>query len=61
MTDEGYKLPFIETSSDAKFSNNKSALTNSAFVQEVIVDMLLSGTVKQIETPPELLVLFLFL
>ena len=53
ITDEGYMLPFIETPSDAKFSNNKFALTNSAFVQEVTEEMLLSVTTKQIETPPK--------
>ena len=53
ITDEGYMLPFIETPSDAKFSNNKFALTNSAFAQEVTEEMLLSVTTKQIETPPK--------
>ena len=51
IIDEEYMLLFMETPSDAKFSNNKSALTNSAFVQEAIKDMLLSGTIKQLETP----------
>ena len=41
-------LPFIETPSEGKFSNNKSTLTYSAFVQEAIEDMLLSGTVTQV-------------
>ena len=50
IIDEEYMLLFMETP-DAKFSNNKSALTNSAFVQEALKDMLLSGTIKQLETP----------
>ena len=36
IANEGYRLLFIETRYDAKFSNDKSTLTNSAFVQEAI-------------------------
>ena len=43
-------LPFTETPSEAKLSNNKSVLTYSAFVQEAIEEMLLSGTIKQLKT-----------
>ena len=42
-------LPFTETPSEAKLSNNKSVLTYSAFVQEAIEEMLLSGTIKQLK------------
>ena len=55
MIKEGCILPFIETPSEAKFSNNKFALTNSAFVLETIDDTLLSGTIKQVKTPPEVI------
>ena len=58
--EEGCILPFIEILSEAKFSNNESALTNSAFVQEAIEDMLLSGTMKQVKTPSKLSIFFLF-
>lgn len=46
-------LPFIKRPSEAKFLNNESALTNSAFVREAIEDMLLLGTIKQAKTPVE--------
>ena len=46
-------LPFTERPSEAKFLNNESALTNSAFVREAIEDMLLLGTIKQVKTPVE--------
>ena len=52
---EEYTLPFIETPSEAKLPNNKSALTNSAFAQEAIKDMLLSGAIKQVKTLPEVI------
>ena len=51
IVEEGYMLLFTETSSEAKVSNNKSALTNFAFVQEAIEDMLLSRTIKQVKAP----------
>ena len=45
-------VSFTETPSEAKFSNNKSALTYSAFVQTAIKGMLLSETMKQLKTSP---------
>ena len=45
IIDKGYMLSFIKTLSDAKFSNSKPTLTNSAFVQEAIEEMFFSGTI----------------
>ena len=46
-------LPFIKTTSEAKFLNNTSVLTNYIFAQEAIEDMILPGTTKQVKTPPK--------
>ena len=42
---EGYKLPFLETPDTARFSNNKSAINNSKFVENSIKEMLATGTI----------------
>ena len=55
IVEEGYMLSFIETPSGAKSSDNKSTLTSSAFAQEAIEDMLLSGTIKQVKIPPKVI------
>ena len=48
----GYKIPFIETPSPIFFKNNKSAIQNSKFVEEAILDLLTSGRIKEYYMPP---------
>ena len=45
MIKNGYKVPFIETPSSTFFKNNKSALDNSDFVQETILNLLETGRI----------------
>ena len=45
MIENGYKVPFIETPSPKVFKNNKSALDNTEFVQETILDLLKTGRI----------------
>ena len=45
MIENGYKVPFIETTSSKFFKNNKSALDNSDFVQETILNILDTGRI----------------
>ena len=48
----GYRIPFIETPSSKFFKNNRSALQNSKFVEEAILDLLRSGRIKESSEPP---------
>lgn len=50
----GYRIPFIETQSSKFFKNNRSALQNSKFVEEAILDLLRSGCtcIKESSEPP---------
>ena len=45
MIENGYKVPFIETPSSKFFKNNKSALDNSDFVQETVLNLLDTGRI----------------
>ena len=55
---EGCRLPFLETPDTARFSNNKSAINNSEFVENSIKEMLTTGTItERNHSPPELLIL----
>ena len=49
---EGYRLPFLETPDTARFSNNKSAINNSKFVENSIKEMLATGTILERDHPP---------
>ena len=49
---EGYRLPFLETPDTARFSNNKSAIKNSKFVENSIKEMLATGTILEWDQPP---------
>ena len=51
----GYKLPFVDTSSNAEFKNTSSAHKNSEFAEESIKGMLRAGTVKECLTKPKVL------
>ena len=50
---EGYKIPFLETPSEALFKNNKSAIENSDFVEKSILEMLKTGAIKESASPPK--------
>ena len=50
---EGYKLPFVETPSEAIFRNNNSAIVDSEFVQKSIEELLLAGSISECKTPPK--------
>ena len=49
---EGYRLPFVETTDTARFSNNKSAINNSKFVENSIKEMLATGKILERDHPP---------
>ena len=51
---EGYRLPFLETPDTARFSNNKSAINNSKFVENSIKEMLATGTILERDHPPRI-------
>ena len=44
---EGYRLTFLETPDTARFSNEKSAISNSKFVGNWIKEMLATGTILE--------------
>ena len=46
---EGYKVPFISTTKNTFFPNNKSALTNKNFVDQDITELVDTGRVKEVE------------
>ena len=50
MIENGYKVPFIETTSSNVFQNNTSVLGNAEFVQETI-DLLKTGGILESFTP----------
>ena len=47
-----YAIPFITFPSNAFFHNNHSALTHTDFVLEAIQQLILSGSVVQVSSPP---------
>ena len=49
---DGYKIPFYETPHSAYFKNNKSATTHSDFVSAEINELLKTGRIRQLSTPP---------
>ena len=48
---EGYRMPLLETPDTARFSNNKSAISNSKFVGNSIKEMLATGTILERDPP----------
>ena len=49
----GYKLPLLDTPEPRFFKNNKSAIKNSAFVSQAILELLESGRVVKVVSPPK--------
>ena len=52
VIDKGYTIPFITVPQNAFFDNNRSALMHADFVLEAIQELLLSGSVVQVSSPP---------
>ena len=50
--DKGYAIPFITFPHNAFFDNNHSALMHADFVLEAIHELILSGSVVQVSSPP---------
>ena len=50
----GYKLPLLTIPQPKVFSNNRSALNESDFVQSVILSLLESHCVKEVPVAPEI-------
>ena len=48
----GYKLPLIDNPERKCFKNNKSALRNQDFVDQAIEELLSSGRIIEVDTPP---------
>ena len=44
-------MPLLETPDTARFSNNKSAISNSKFVDNSIKEMLATGTILERDPP----------
>lgn len=49
---QGYRLPFISVPPKAMFKNNRSAIENSSFVKQAIDELLSSGRVREVFSPP---------
>ena len=52
VIDKGYTIPFITVPQNAFFDNNHSAFMHADFVLEAIQELLLSGSVVQVSSPP---------
>ena len=50
---EGYRLPFQQTPIGFTSRNNRSALDHSEFVNEAILELLHSGRVMELNSPPD--------
>ena len=50
---EGYRLPFQQTPPGFTSRNNRSALDHSEFVNEAILELLHSGRVMELNSPPD--------
>lgn len=50
----GYKLPLIDTPPPRDFKNNKSALRNRDFVDSAIDELLQSGRILKLDSPPKI-------
>ena len=53
VIDKGYIIPFITVPQNAFFDNNHSALIHADFVSEAIQELILSGSVVQVSSPPQ--------
>ena len=52
VIDKGYTIPFITVPQNAFFDNKHSAFMHADFVLEAIQELLLSGSVVQVSSPP---------
>ena len=52
VTGKGYAIPFLTFPPNAFFDNNHSALMHTNFVLEAIQELILSGSVVQVSSPP---------
>ena len=52
VIDKGYTIPFITVPQNAFFDNNHSAFMHAGFVLQAIQELLLSGSVVQVSSPP---------
>ena len=52
IIDKGYAIPFITAPQNAFFDNNHSSLIHADFVFEAIQELLLSGSVVEVPSPP---------
>ena len=52
VIDKGYAIPFITFPQNEFFDNNLSALTHADFVLKAIQELILSGSVVQVSSPP---------
>ena len=52
VIDKGYAIPFVTFPQIAFFDNNHSALRHADFVLEAIHELILSGSVVQVSSPP---------
>ena len=53
VIDKGYAIPFITFPQNAFFDNNHSALTHADFVLKAIQELILSRSVVQVSSPPD--------
>ena len=51
IVENGYKIPFNETSSHYKFDNRSSAIKNRSFVEEEIKKLLESSCIEELDKP----------
>ena len=49
---EGYRIPFLTTPPSTFLKNNRSAVEHSSFVTKAIQELLDTGRIKEVETPP---------
>ena len=52
IIEDGYKIPFLQEPMSIFLKNNKSALNNSEFVNEAILDLVKGGLVKEVSNRP---------
>ena len=52
IIDVGYQIPFVQQPPSVNLQNNKSALTHSEFVNQVILELLQSDRIKEVSDDP---------
>ena len=51
IIENGYKIPFTSLPESASFKNNKSALSESKFVEETILEVLRNKRIYEVKNP----------